>query len=243
QVPVDRAIIYNGTMTVRVSDVDAAAAKLGGFAAASGGYVSTDQRSASGISSTATVTLRIPADKFYSTVNQIGTGLDGKEESRQISAEDVTAKLVDLTSRVKTQQASVDRIRLLMNQAKTIADVTTLESELSRREADLESLEAQQRDVTDLSTLSTITVTLLRPDAPPPPPRKKPATGFVAGLTAGWHAFTASLQGLLTVLGAVLPFLIALGVPVGLVLWLRRRRTGTTLRPVPEEAPVPSEGG
>jgi Domain of unknown function (DUF4349) len=221
QVAGDRAIVYTGTMTVRVSDVDAAAARLAGMATGSGGYVGGDQRSSDGKRGSATITVRVPVDRFYGTVDEIGKL--GIEQSRQISAEDVTAKLVDLTARLKTQQASVDRIRALMTQARSITDVTTLESELSRREADLESLEAQQRDLTNLTTLSTITVTLLGVDAPAAKP-KQPESGFVAGLKSGWRAFTGSLRAVLTVLGAVLPFAVAIGVPVWLVLYLLRRR-------------------
>jgi hypothetical protein len=237
QVAGERAIVYNGTMTVRVSNVDSAAAQLAGFATGSGGFVSGDQRSSDASGGSATLTVRIPVDRFYGTVNAIGKL--GQEQTRQISAEDVTAKLVDLTARLKTQQASVDRIRALMTQARSITDVTTLESELSHREADLESLEAQQRDLTNLSTLSTITVTLVRADAPAVAKPKKPDSGFLAGLKSGWHAFTGSLRAVLTVLGAVLPFAIAIGVPVWLVWYVLRRRR--VARPAAEAAPA-SEG-
>ena len=49
-------------------------------------------------------------------------------------------------------------------------------------------------------------------------------TGFLAGLKAGWAAFTDSVTVLLTVLGALLPFAVVLAlVLVPLLLWLRRR--------------------
>jgi hypothetical protein len=53
-------------------------------------------------------------------------------------------------------------------------------------------------------------------------------TGFVGGLGSGWDAFTASVSGLLTAIGAVLPFAVffaLLAAPV--VWWLRRRRAGS----------------
>jgi Domain of unknown function (DUF4349) len=143
----------------------------------------------------------------------------------------VTAKLVDLNARLKTQRASVDRIRALMTQAKTLTDVTMLESELSRREADLESLESQQRELADLAALSTISVTLLGPEAALAKPAK-PEGGFLGGLKSGWHAFVDSLRALLTVIGAVLPFAVAIGVPVWLVVYFLRRRRPR--RSVPE---------
>lgn len=219
----ERAIIYTGTMTVAVPapDVDGTAAKVATLATGSGGYVSGDQRSSSADNARATLTVRVPVESFSRVVDAIGAL--GKEKDRQISAEDVTAKLVDVAARLKTQQASVDRIRALMAQAKSITDVTTLESELSRREADLESLEAQQRDLTNLSAMSTITVALISEGAPAPTP-KKADNGFIAGLKSGWHAFAASCRAVLTVLGALLPFAVVIGVLAWLVLYLVRRR-------------------
>jgi hypothetical protein len=237
QVDAGRDIIYTGTMTVRVDNVDGAAAQAQTLAAGSGGYVATDQRSTSGAKSTATLTLRVPGDKFETVVDQIARL--GKPQDRQLSTEDVTAKMVDLNARLKTQQASVDRIRALMNRATTLADVTMLESELSRRQADLESLEAQLRQLSDLTALSTITVTLLGPEAAVAQPPAKKQTGFLAGLRSGWHAFLDSLQWLLTILGAVLPF----AVTIGAIAWaarylVRRRRRVPALAPAGAVAPT-----
>jgi hypothetical protein len=216
----DRSIIYTGTITVRVQKVDDAAAQATALATGAGGFVGGDQRSSDNDRSQAQLTLRVPSAKFQTVVD--GLGRLGKEETRQLSTEDVTAKAVDLDARVSTAQASVDRVRALMGKAQTIGDVVSLESELSRREADLESLKSQQRKLADLTALSTITVTLLGPQAAVAK-QTKPETGFLAGLKGGWKAFTTSLTVLLTVFGALLPWLVALCVPLVVVLWLTRR--------------------
>jgi hypothetical protein len=229
-----RDVIYTGTITVRVSNVDDKANALTGLAEGAGGYIAGDERTSDSARSAATVVVRVAADKFTSTLDAISHL--GTEEHRQLAAQDVTAQLVDLDSRIKTQQASVDRIRALLAQAQTIAEITSVEGELTRREADLESLKAQQAALAGQATLSTITVILLGPEAVTDiKPRKK--TGFLHGLASGWHAFTASLQVLVTVLGALLPFALAIGVPLWLVLWFFRRRA--RLHPAPALA-VPS---
>src|SRR5207248_271497 len=223
---VQRSIVYNGSITVRVDNVNAAADKLVGLAAGAGGFVGGDQRSIDADQSTATITLRIPADKFSKTLEDISHV--GTEESRQVSTQDVTGNVVDLAARIQAQQASVDRVRALLAKAQTIGEVTSVESELSRREADLESLQGQKRSLDDLTALSTIAVTLLGKAAAKPAPPQAAQGGFLAGLKSGWKAFTASIKVILTVLGALLPFAVVLGVPVWLVLWwLRRRRTTT----------------
>ena len=64
------------------------------------------------------------------------------------------------------------------------------------------------------------------------------STGFLAGLKAGWTAFTGSVTVLLTVLGAVLPFaVVAALVLVPLLVWLRRRNPRS---PVAAQPAVPA---
>ena len=53
-------------------------------------------------------------------------------------------------------------------------------------------------------------------------------TGFLGGLASGWRAFLASMTVALTVIGALVPWLIALSIiGLPLLVWLRRRRHAT----------------
>jgi hypothetical protein len=227
-----RSIVYTGSITVRVDNVTAKAAQLTSLTIGTGGLIGGDERQMDNGKSTATLTLRVPADKFTATLNDIGKL--GTEQTRKVSTQDVTATVIDVAARIQSQQASVDRVRALLARAQSIADITSIESELARRESDLEALQAQQRNLSDLTALSTIAVTLLGPDAAEPPKPKPAETGFLAGLKNGWKAFAASVNVVLTVLGALLPFIVLIGVPVWLVLvWLRRRRAAQVPPPAP----------
>jgi hypothetical protein len=216
----ERAIVYTGAMTVRVDDVDRAAARATEIATGAGGFVGSDKRSVDAARSEAALELRVPADRFQGVVAELAKL--GDEESRGLSSEDVTEAVVDVDARVATQQASVNRTRALLAQAKTIAEIVSVEAELARREAELASLQARKRELADLSSLSTITVTLLGPDAKVDDDPGDD-TGFLAGLRAGWRAFVTSVEVLLTVLGALLPWLIALGLPIWALVWFARR--------------------
>jgi cytochrome c oxidase assembly factor CtaG len=65
-------------------------------------------------------------------------------------------------------------------------------------------------------------VTLLGPQAAAKTPDNDPP-GFLSGLGAGWKALVTSLTVLLTVLGALLPWLLAIGLPAWAILWAIRR--------------------
>ncbi|GIF50197.1 uncharacterized protein DUF4349 [Asanoa ferruginea] len=219
-----RQIIYTGSITIRVENVERTAAEVTSMATGAGGFVGGDKRTDDGGRSEAVLTLRVPASRFTAMVDDIAD--KGTDDRRSISTEDVTEDVVDLDARITTQQARVASARRLLAQAKTINDLVTLENELGKREADLASLEGKKRRLDDLTALSTITVTLLGPDAQAPAPPKSDDTGFLAGLRGGWHAFTATVGVMLTVLGALVPWLVLAGLGLLVFGYVRRLRRG-----------------
>ncbi|MCX5118822.1 DUF4349 domain-containing protein [Micromonospora sp. NBC_00362] len=233
-----RAIIYTGRMRVQVDDVDSAAREATAVATQAGGFVGGDQRRSADADAVAELELRVPAAKFTGVVEEIAKL--GRQQSRQIDTQDVTEETVDLEARITSQRARVESARRLLSRATSITDLVSLENELGRREADLASLEAKKRRLADLTALSTITVSLAGPAAKDT--EDEAETGFLVGLRGGWKAFLVSMTVLLTVLGALLPWLVALGVPlVALLVVLRRRRRSPALvAPVSAPPPVPA---
>ncbi|MHA6763395.1 DUF4349 domain-containing protein [Streptacidiphilus sp. PAMC 29251] len=182
----------------------------------------------------AQLVLRIPVgsyDAVYQQLLKLGTVL-----AHQRQAQDVTQQVVDITSRVKTQQASVARVRDLMNRANSIADVTALEADLTQREADLESLESQLSSLQSQTSMSTVTVQLYSKASPAPVVKAKHGGVSVFGaLKGGWHALYATVRAVLIALAAALPFLLPLAALAWLARLLLRRRTVPTSRPAHEE--------
>ncbi|MEV6345766.1 DUF4349 domain-containing protein [Actinoplanes sp. NPDC051851] len=232
-----RSIVYTGSITIRVKDVNVAAAQATGIAAGAGGFIGGDERhSGDEGAATATMTLRIPAAKFTTSVDQIAKL--GDEESRGITTEDVTEQVVDLDARIAVQQARVASGRKLLGQAESLNDLVMLEKEVATRESDLASLQAKKRKLADLAALSTITVVLLGPEAAVVEPEEDPA-GFLAGLEGGWKALIVSLTVLLTVLGALLPWIVAVGLPAW-GIWHFARRYRRRGEPAAETADSPT---
>ncbi|GHJ50309.1 lipoprotein [Catellatospora sp. TT07R-123] len=220
-----RSIIYRGDITVRVEKVGETAERLKALVETSGGFLGADKRTADSGEAQAWLTVRVPAKQFSSVLEQIAKL--GTEVGRNTNTEDVTEAVVDLDTRIAAQKASVDSVRRMFAQAKQLSEVVLLEKELSSRQAELASLEAKKRNLDNLVTLSTINVVLIGPHAPAPEPPKKKAPGFLGGLEAGWDAFLTTVQVVLAVLGFLLPFLVALSIPAGLLIWWSRRRRPT----------------
>ncbi len=182
---------------------------------------------------TGLLTLSVPAATLDSVLDQLARL--GTVVQRTSSSQDVTATYVDAQSRIATMKASLDRLRALMSKATEIGQIVTLESELTRREADLESLQARLAGLDRQTTMATVAVVLSATAAATPGTAN--GGGFLGGLRSGWSAFTALLGGLVTGAGAALPFLatvLVLGAPA--LLWWRRRRSGARASGVPAAA-------
>jgi Domain of unknown function (DUF4349) len=232
----ERSVIRTGTARVRVVDVQRAALDAAQAARGLGGLVSAEQTIADPqdpSQTTSDLTLRVPNARFDDLLDQV-RGL-GDVLSQTQQATDVTGQVADIDARVEAQRASVRRIQALLSQANKIGDVVAIESQLAERQSDLESLEAQQKALADQTTLATLSVSIVGPE---PVGTPEDDTGFMAGLRAGWKAFTDALQTGLTGLGAVLPFVgFFLVIALPLLAWSRSRGRRT----VPAATAPPAE--
>ncbi|RSS80620.1 DUF4349 domain-containing protein [Streptomyces sp. WAC06614] len=225
-------VIRTATLALESPDAQKALAAARTAAEGAGGYVGDEstERAKDG-TVTSTMTLRVPNERFDAVLAGLEGG--GKLRSRKVEAQDVTEKVTDVDSRVRSAQASVARVREMMEKASGLGDVVMLEGELSRRQADLEALLAQQTTLKDRTALGTITLRVSEPVPAAAGAGKKPDPGFTDALKGGLHVFVVLLKWLAVAAGAVLPFALAAG--VGAVAWRGYRR----LRPRPS-APAPA---
>jgi hypothetical protein len=237
--PAATHLVRTAEVTVEVKDVSAAARTIRTAAVSLGGIVSNESTTLpssesddadSGAGQESQITLRVPEPKMDDALTRIAGA--GRETNRSTTSEDVTATVVDLESRVATQTKSVARVRDLLERANSLQDVVLLESELARRESDLESIQARQRALVDKAALATITVNLRSQGTVVEEPAE---AGFLTGLDSGWTALKASTSVVLTVLGALLPIAVVLAV-IGVPAYLLRRR----IQPrTPKQTPAP----
>lgn len=225
-----RKLIRTATLTVAVKDVAAAVTATQQAVERADGAVYSEQvdHDKKGASS-ARLTLKVPPSSYSAVLSSLATSL-GTELSRSQDVKDVTEEVVDVAARLDVQRRAISRIKVLLDNATKLSDVISLENDLSTREAAMESLQARQRTLAAQTDLATIELTLQRSDTTIVAESlgdKEDERGFIAGLKGGWSAFQTSAEGLLTAVGAVLPFavLASLGA-LAAVGWRRRRRLG-----------------
>jgi hypothetical protein len=223
-------VISTGTVSLQSDDVAAAKFDLMKVVDTYRGEVS-DEETATGDDgelSRSRMVIRVPSDDFAEVMTELAQVPGTDLRSAKRTSEDVTTQVIDTEVRIRAQEKSLDRIELLLARAQTIRDIVWIESQLTRRQAELDSLKSQQAFLADQTSLATITVFLEQPPEKPPVPEERDHAGFLAGLDAGWDALRSAGTALATVVGALLPFavvLVVLGIPTWLLLrpMLRRR--------------------
>jgi hypothetical protein len=223
-----RAVISTGRVQLVAKDLEAVRGELDQLLGRYGGHVAKEQTSKDddGKADHSELDLRVPSRHFDRLMADL-EGL-GNVTDRDRKAVDVTTEVIDVASRIRTQEVSLDRLRGFLGEARDVNAMIRLESEIARREADLASLRAQQEYLDDQTSLATIALSMTR-DHADVAPADDPLddAGFVTGLRNGWEALVSALVVGATVVGAVLPFALVLAV-LGIPLWAWLRR-----RPVP----------
>ncbi|MER6579066.1 DUF4349 domain-containing protein [Nonomuraea sp. NPDC001023] len=234
----DRQVIYTGSMTVRAKQVTAAAQQAKQLVTAAGGYLSKEEAESAGdTEDTALLEFKIPPARYADVTARLGKEL-GKQLSMTQGTQDVTLQVADVESRLKSAQKSLESLRTLLKKAETIGQVLQVEREINSREADLEALQAQQKELSTQVAMATLTLRLVGPVAVVEDPAEEPA-GFLGGLKTGWEALVSFTKTALTVFGALLPWLVVLTPLVTAAVFLVRRNRAR--RPAPPAGPDPAK--
>jgi len=213
--------IRTARVTLEVPELESALLRVRALASGLDGLVQEESSSFGhdAADAASVITVRVPVDALDTAIDQLSQF--GEVLDQHTRSKDVTTTIADLDSRVASQEASVARLRTLLTEAGSVKDVIAVESQLSSREADLESLQAQARAVKDKAALSTLVLTLQLPEAG----GADHGSGFLAGLSRGWHGLGIVTVAALTVLGVLLPTLLVLA-PIAAGSWLLYRRFG-----------------
>lgn len=224
----DRKLIRRIHMSAETEDMDALLAHIDQRVGQLEGYIEArDIYNGSAYygsrNRSATLTIRIPADKLDGFVQQIGEVsniISNKETS-----DDVTLKYTDMESRLKVLRTEEERLLAFMEEAKSVSEMLEIEKRLTEVQAQLDSLTSQLKVYDNLVDYGTIYLSVEEVEQYTEVQEKDPtmwqriSTGFVSSVKNVWNF----LKGVVVVLIVGLPYL-ALVAVAGIAVWLIIRR-------------------
>jgi hypothetical protein len=230
----DQKVVTTGWVTITTDDPVASSDSVVTMVEGLDGRIDSrsQQAGTEGTPATAQLTIRVPADRVDDALD--GLKAVGSVDSVSLTADDVTLQSRDLDAQITALRASIDRLLALVGSAATTSDLVELETAISDRQTQLDSLTAQKQYLDDQIAYSTLTVSLATPAVVP----SVVPGDFWSGLAAGWASLGAAAAGFLVVLGVLLPWLVLAAILVAIVLVVvrlgrRRRAARVAASPVP----------
>ena len=153
----DAKIVRTGTLEIQVKDLEASLRAGRDAIRTAGGYIGASRQSNDGDRSVASVTYRIPSDRWEESLDilrKLGTVL-----GEETDAVEVTGQLVDLKARIANLRASELALQGIAAKATRIADVLEVEARLTEVRGQIEQLDGQRAHLEDQAGLGTLTVT------------------------------------------------------------------------------------
>lgn len=154
-----RDIIYTAHLQLGSTDVAVATREAITAVESVGGFLFS-QETSGGSAPSSVLVFKVLPEHFQTALNKLGSVSWVRGQS--VSADDVTAVVVDLESRITTAESSVERLRKLLDDSDNIERIALLEAQLMERETSLERLRGQLRAVRNQVDLATITVSITR---------------------------------------------------------------------------------
>lgn len=134
----DRMIIWSASLTLEVNSIGDSIPDIISHIEKHGGFI--ESKSISGEES-AHLKLRVPSDSLSSVVDSLAQF--GNVKHRNISSEDVTEQYIDTEERLKNAIVLRNRLKELLDKAKDVKDILAIETELSRIQSDIDSMEGR----------------------------------------------------------------------------------------------------
>ena len=213
-------IIRTGYLSLSVDSPSDTADEITGVVEAAGGRIASrsDYTPVDYGQPSSYLEARIPYDVLDATVESIQELGDVQEVS--LNSVDVSLQKIDLDARIDVLEAAIERLNELLAEAASTSDLIAVESALSERQAELDSLQSQRDYLSDQTLFATLSISLITPaNATPAEP-----DGFLDGIVRGWESILAFFAGTIVWAGILVPWLGLVAVVVVAIVVVRRLR-------------------
>ena len=213
--------VKSGTFASKLSDVRTLVEAQGGYIAGTEAQANPAVDDTTTRIRTGVINFMVPSASFDATIGQLEK--IGDVQGEHITGTDVSAQYVDLRARLANAEAQRDAMLALLRGAKTIQDIIAVQNQIGQVTGQIEQLKGQIKYLDDNTAFSSVSVTLTESGAPIQQPNAD-SWGFATAISMAAHNFVATVNYVITALGAVGPLLVLL--LLGYVFWRSRRRAG-----------------
>lgn len=239
----ERKIIRNADLQLEANSPEETQQKISAIAESKGGFVIESTQSSSDVKATTrdtvTMTIRVPAAKFNETLDELRKTAN-RVIVETVKGQDVTEEFIDIEAQLKTKKALEEQFLEIMKRSNSVEDALNVQRELANVRGEIEKIEGRKRFLENQASLSTIKIKLQSPTA-----FSTNSSGFFYELKEsignGFDAALSFILGLVTVVIALLPFLLLIVLPIYLVLrylWRKRRKRSLASEIAREEIKV-----
>ncbi len=155
----DRNLILTAKIDMRSKDPWTTSDRAQAIASGLGGDVLSLSQSGSGDTRNASLTIRVPSNRFGDALQQLKS-LEGEVATSGVSAQDVTDQFVDLQARLTAKQAEEQRYLAIVARANTIDEILKVDASLGNVRTQIEQLTAQINSIKARTEFSTISMSI-----------------------------------------------------------------------------------
>lgn len=225
-----RMVIKNAEIRLLVKDSDIAIDSVTQLVGDVQGYIVSSQVwyvDYSGVNyKYATITIGVPSDQFETVLRRL-RNLAIRVLNESASGEDVTDQYVDLQAQLTNLEATRDRIKSFLDQAKTVDEALKINQQLSDIEAQIEQVKGRMNYLADRSAFSTVNIQIepeLPPFTPTPSPTPRPTSTPVPWkpvetIKESAKTVTVAYQGIIDFLIWFFMVLVPILLPPALIIW------------------------
>jgi hypothetical protein len=225
-----RIVLKNATLSITVDDPVKSVAQITQLTEGIGGWVvtsdaTTNERNGQQLTF-ATMSIRVPADKFNSVLEQIKASAIAIN-AETITGDDITAEFVDLSSQLGNLQATEAQLQQIMKTATKVDDVLQVQRELTDVQGQIEQIKGRLKYFSEAAAFSLINLTLSPKEIPatatPTPTVTPTPTPRPLGLN-NWNPDSVAQSAANTLVGfgqimiSLVIWLLVFGLPVGILL-------------------------
>ena len=220
---VPRKIIYTAEVSLVVEKLTPAQQKLLALVRKHGGYIAeTNIGGETGAPRTGRWKIRVPVDGYQNFLDAVTKV--GEVQTVTSNSSDVSEEFYDIEARLRNKRLEEKRLLEHLNRSTAkLSDILLIEKEISRVRGEIEQMQGRLRVLANLSSLTTVTVTIneIKDYVPPAPPTF--GTQIARSFQASFGGLINFGKGAIIAIAAVFPWFVVIAI-IAIPIWIFRRR-------------------